>query len=377
MKLFEYQAKEILRDAGIKTPKSRLAADTAEVQEALKEVGLPCVIKAQVLQGGRGKAGLISLVRTEKDAVKEADRLFSLDDKKIPSVLVEQAVSIEKEIYAAITVDPVESKALFMVSVEGGVEIEKLAENYPEKIQRERVELRYGLFDFQIKDLAYRLGFDNEITKKIQQVFKILYQVFDSHDAELVEINPLFLTTDGEIVAGDAKIIIDENSMFRQKGFERTAAYFENELEFKAAQLGIPYLQFDGDISLMCAGAGLTTTVFDLIHYAGGTVANYLEFGGPNYRRAVEAMELCLENDSKVILIVTFGTIARADVMAEGLIEAVEKLKPNVPIVACIRGTNEERAVELLREAGLEPLFDTEEAVKKAVELAKTGGERA
>jgi succinyl-CoA synthetase beta subunit len=257
------------------------------------------------------------------------------------------------------------------------VEIEKLAENYPEKIQRERVELRYGLFDFQIKDLAYRLGFDNEITKKIQQVFKILYQVFDSHDAELVEINPLFLTKDGEIVAGDAKIIIDENSMFRQKGFERTAAYFENELEFKAAQLGIPYLQFDGDISLMCAGAGLTTTVFDLIHYAGGTVANYLEFGGPNYRRAVEAMELCLENDSKVILIVTFGTIARADVMAEGLIEAVEKLKPNVPIVACIRGTNEERAVELLREAGLEPLFDTEEAVKKAVELAKTGGERA
>jgi succinyl-CoA synthetase beta subunit len=377
MKLFEYQAKEILRDAGIKTPKSRLAADTAEVQEALKEVDLPCVIKAQVLQGGRGKAGLISLVRTEKDAVKEADRLFSLDDKKIPSVLVEQAVSIEKEIYAAITVDPVESKALFMVSVEGGVEIEKLAENYPEKIQRERVELRYGLFDFQIKDLAYRLGFDNEITKKIQQVFKILYQVFDSHDAELVEINPLFLTKDGEIVAGDAKIIIDENSMFRQKGFERTAAYFENELEFKAAQLGIPYLQFDGDISLMCAGAGLTTTVFDLIHYAGGTVANYLEFGGPNYRRAVEAMELCLENDSKVILIVTFGTIARADVMAEGLIEAVEKLKPNVPIVACIRGTNEERAVELLREAGLEPLFDTEEAVKKAVELAKTGGERA
>jgi succinyl-CoA synthetase beta subunit len=377
MKLFEYQAKEILRDAGIKTPKSRLAADTAEVQEALKEVGLPCVIKAQVLQGGRGKAGLISLVRTEEDAVKEADRLFSLADKKIPNVLVEQAVSIEKEIYAAITVDPVESKALFMVSVEGGVEIEKLAENYPEKIQRERVELRYGLFDFQIKDLAYRLGFDNEITKKIQQVFKILYQVFDSHDAELVEINPLFLTTDGEIVAGDAKIIIDENSMFRQKGFERTAAYFENELEFKAAQLGIPYLQFDGDISLMCAGAGLTTTVFDLIHYAGGTVANYLEFGGPNYRRAVEAMELCLENDSKVILIVTFGTIARADVMAEGLIEAVEKLKPNVPIVACIRGTNEERAVELLREAGLEPLFDTEEAVKKAVELAKTGGERA
>lgn len=377
MKLFEYQAKEILKDSGIMTPKSRLAAGTAEVQEAVKDVGLPCVIKAQVLQGGRGKAGLISLVKTEEQAVKESDRLFSLEDKKIQSVLVEQAVSIEKEIYAAITIDPVESKALFMVSVEGGVEIEQLAEHHPEKIHRERVELRYGLFDFQIKDLAYRLGFNNEITKKIQRVLTVLYGVFDSHDAELVEINPLFLTTDGEIVAGDAKIIIDENSMFRQKGFERTAAYFENELEFKAAQLGIPYLQFDGDISLMCAGAGLTTTVFDLIHYAGGTVANYLEFGGPNYRRAVEAMELCLENDSKVILIVTFGTIARADVMAEGLIEAVEKLKPKVPIVACIRGTNEERAVELLREAGLEPLFDTEEAVKKAVELAKTGGERA
>lgn len=187
----------------------------------------------------------------------------------------------------------------------------------------------------------------------------------------MVEVNPLFITSDGAVVAGDSKIIIDDNSLYRQPRFKRTIDYFDNEIEFEAARLGIPYLQFDGDISLMCAGAGLTTTVFDLIHYAGGSVANYLEFGGPNYRKAVEAMELCLKNESKVILIVTFGTIARADVMAEGIIEAVNKLKPTVPIVVCIRGTNEEQAVEMLREAGLEPLFDTEEAVAKAVWLSQ------
>ncbi len=142
-------------------------------------------------------------------------------------------------------------------------------------------------------------------------------------------------------------------------------------MERQAAEEGIPFLQFDGDISLMCAGAGLTTTVYDLIHYEGGTVANYLEFGGPNYRKAMRAMELCLQTDSKVILIVTFGTIARADVMAEGVVDAIARLKPDRPIVVCIRGTNEEEAVKTLKAAGLDPLYDTEEAVRRAVTLAE------
>jgi succinyl-CoA synthetase beta subunit len=170
-----------------------------------------------------------------------------------------------------------------------------------------------------------------------------------------------------------SKLSIDDNSMDRQKGYEITRDYYDSDMAFEAAQEGIPYIQFDGDISLMCAGAGLTTTVYDLINYAEGSVANYLEFGGPNYRKAEEAMRLCLKNDSKVILVVTFGTIARADVMADGIVAAIEKLQPDRPIVTCIRGTNEIEATKTLKAAGLECLTDTEEAVARAVEIAGGG----
>jgi len=159
--------------------------------------------------------------------------------------------------------------------------------------------------------------------------------------------------------------------MQRQPRFTRTREFYDSDMEYEAALQGIPYLQFAGDISLMCAGAGLTTTVFDLINYEGGSVANYLEFGGPNYRKAYEAMELCLRNTSKVILVVTFGTIARADVMAQGIVDAASRLHPDRPIVTCIRGTGEIEAVSILEKAGFTPLFDTEEAVRKAVKLSK------
>jgi len=204
-------------------------------------------------------------------------------------------------------------------------------------------------------------------------VLDALWTLFRRRDAELVEINPLFLTGDGLIVAGDGKLVLDDNAAWRQDSFEAGREYYDSDAAFEAAREGIPYLQFDGDISLMCAGAGLTTTVYDLVIDEGGTVANYLEFGGPNYRRADKAMELCLKNDSKVILMVTFGTIARADVMAEGIVNAMKELKPDRPIVTCIRGTNEEGAVEILKKAGLTPLFDTEDAVRRAVALARGG----
>mgnify|MGYP000887631302 CR=1 FL=1 len=179
------------------------------------------------------------------------------------------------------------------------------------------------------------------------------------------------ITADGTVIAGDGKLSIDDNSMYRQKKYEITRDYFDSDMEFEASLEGIPYIQFDGDISLMCAGAGLTTTVYDLINYAEGTIANYLEFGGPNYRKAEEAMRLCLKNDSKVILIVTFGTIARADVMADGIVAAIKKLQPDRPIVTCIRGTNEIEATKTLKAAGLECLYETEDAVARAVEISR------
>ena len=370
MKLFEYQAKDVFRQFGIAVPNSKLTLNTDEVKRAAEEVGFPCVLKSQVLRGGRGKAGLIKVVKDMEDALATAKSLFE-SKHNVHKILVEQAVNIDKEIYLSVTLDPEKAKALIIASSEGGVDIESLAVNSPEKIVMEEVDLNKGIQGFQCQNVAYELVNDVAYAKQIAKVVGKLYSIFRKYDAELVEINPLFITREGDVVAGDGKLMIDDNSMYRQEAYDKTRDYYDSDVEYEAALKGIPYIQFDGDISLMCAGAGLTTTVYDLINYAGGTVANYLEFGGPNYRRAEESMELCLKNDSKVILIVTFGTIARADVMAEGIVNAINKLKPDIPIVTCIRGTNEIEAVEMLKRAGLEPLFDTEEAVDKAVAIAQ------
>ena len=282
-----------------------------------------------------------------------------------------EAVDIDKEIYLSVAFDPVSAKALVMANSEGGVDIESLAVDSPEKIIKEYVDITMGIQPFQCKNVAYAINENEATAKQIGSVILKMYKLFEKYDAELVEINPLFITKTGEVVAGDGKFVIDDNSMYRQSAYEKSREYYSSDMEYDAALKGIPYIQFEGDISLMCAGAGLTTTVYDLINYAGGSVANYLEFGGPNYRRAEESMELCLKNDSKVILIVTFGTIARADVMADGIVKAIKKLKPDRPIVTCIRGTNEKAADEILQSAGLECIFDTEEAVAKAVAIAK------
>lgn len=372
MKLFEYQAKEVFTEVGVPVPQSELIYHIQELDAAVESVGLPCVLKSQVLRGGRGKAGLIQVVKTIEEAREKARALFN-SEHQVRKILVEQAVDIKKEIYLSITVDPESAKALIIACADGGVEIETLAVEAPEKIVKEFVDLDKGLSPFQVKNILFKLGVKGDVFKQMGQVITNLYKAFRKYDAELIEINPLFVTGDDKVIAGDGKLNIDDASMHRQKGYEQTREYFDTDVEYEAALEGIPYLQFDGDISLMCAGAGLTTTVYDLINYAGGTVANYLEFGGPNYKKAVRSMELCLKNPCKVILIITFGTIARADVMAEGIAEAIKQHKPQVPIITCIRGTNEEKAVEILKAAGLDPLFETEEAVQKAVDICKGG----
>lgn len=369
MKLFEYQAKEAFREKGIPTPEGVLIREMAELDAALDKVGFPCVLKSQVLQGGRGKAGLIKVVEDAASARSTAQALF--DSKhNVRMLLVEQAVDIDREIYLSITVDPVQATAMFIGCAEGGMDIEQLAVTAPEKIITVHVDLREGLGTYHINNLLYGMGLSGEIAKQVGAIARNLYKTFRAYDAELVEINPLFVTKSGTVVAGDGKLNIDDNSVSRQPAYSMTRDYFDSDVEFAAAQEGIPYLQFSGDIALMCAGAGLTTTVFDIIHDFKGTVATYLEFGGANYTKAVRTMELCLQTPSKVILVVTFGTIARADVMAHGLIEAIKIHKPSVPIVTCIRGTNEEEAFRALREAGLEPMTNTEEAVQRAVDIA-------
>ena len=374
MKLFEYQTKKLFVESGIPVPKGKLVDRDADIDVAVKETGLPCVLKSQVLQAGRGKAGLIQFALTKDEAGEKSAKIFS-SHTNIRKLLVEEKLNIEKEFYLAITINPVSSSILVMASSEGGVDIEETAKKSPKKIIKEEIDIFKGLLPFQASNVMFGLGLKGNTFKQGLKILSKMFDIFCQYDAELLEINPLVLTSNDNLIAVDAKLIIDDNASFRQKRFTVTRDYFENDIEYEAAEKSIPYLQFDGTIGLMCAGAGLTNTVYDLINYYGGSVANYLEFGGANYTRAVQAMELTLKNNPKVILIVTFGTIARADVMAQGIADAIKELKPTVPIVTAIRGTGEEEADRILRNIGLEPLKDTERAVKKAVEL--TAGENA
>ena len=373
MKLFEYQAKELFEEAGIAVPRGRLVSDVAEVDGALEEVGLPCAIKAQVLRGGRGKAGLIQLASTADEARTKAGQIFdSIGGGR--SLLVEQALDIEKELYLSITPEPVSGSALVLASAEGGVEIEEVARTTPEKIVRERVDLSEGLLPYEARNVMFELGLEGDGARQGTAILLNLYDLFQRYDAELVEINPLVVTQSGDLVAADGKVTIDDGSLARQSRFPLSRYYFESDVEYEAAAEGIPYIDFDGEIGLMCAGSGLTNVIYDLVNYGGGTVGSYVEFGGPNYRRTAKAMELTMQSNPRVLLVVTFGTIARADVIAEDLAEAIGRLQPNFPIVAAIRGTGEEKVRELLGDAGLELLDDTEDAVERAIELA--GGDK-
>ncbi|MEL7567377.1 MAG: ATP-grasp domain-containing protein [Dehalobacterium sp.] len=370
MKLFEYQAKELFEEQGIPVPIRVLINSIDELEQAISQIGLPCVLKAQVLQGGRGKAGLVKFVTSKEEAQTEAKRILEITNKKL---MVESAVNFEKEMYLAITVDPVIGTAMIMACMEGGVDIEDIARNTPEKIVKEYVDLRVGLMPYQANNVMYELGLAGEAVKEGCKVLMSLYEVFRKYEAELVEINPLMITKEGKVVAADGKVSLDDNTLYKHQRYSITRDYYKNDFEYEAALDGIPYIQFDGDIGLMCAGAGLTNVIFDLIHYGGGTVANYLEFGGPNYHKAEKCMKMMLDSKPKAILIATFGTIARADVMAQGIAEAVKELKPTIPIVTVIRGTGEDEAIEILKSVGLEPLNDTEEAVKKVLELVGGG----
>lgn len=369
MKLFEYQAKELFEEIGIPVPRRKLISDELQINEAIEEIGLPCVIKAQILEGGRGKAGLIQLAKNSNEAKEKTAQIYK-SPKNVKKLLIEEAVNIEKELYLAISLDPVTGSAMIMACKEGGVDIEEIARKTPDKIIKEYVDISKGLSPFQARNIMFDLGLEKDLRSQGVKTLLNLYNLFRKYEAELVEINPLMITLEGSIVAADGKISLDDNALFKHNKYTITKDYFDSEAQYESAMEGIPYIQFDGDIALMCAGAGLTNAVFDLVHYYGGSVANYLEFGGPNYHKAVKAMQIIMKNKPKVILIITFGTIARADVMAQGIVDAINQLQPNIPIVTAIRGTGEEEAIQLLQSVGLESLNDTEEAVQKAVQIA-------
>ncbi|MGI6284369.1 ADP-forming succinate--CoA ligase subunit beta [Neomoorella humiferrea] len=374
MKLYEYEGKELFKKMGIPVPRGMMITSAAAAAEAAAQLGSEVVIKSQILQGGRGKAGGIKFAATPEAAREAAAAILGsqLKAETVSKLLVEEKLAIARELYLAITIDPVKASPLIMASAAGGMDIEEVARETPEKIVRETVPIFRGLMPFQARRIAYRLGLEGKDANNFTDILLKLYRVFRSFDAELAEINPLVVTGDGKMVAADAKVNIYDGALFRQKDFVKGPERYDNEREYRAAQYGLGYVKLDGNIGVLCTGAGLTMTVLDLINYYGGKPANFLEFGGATYKNSYYAMQLVLEDpDVKVILINTFGLVARADVISQGLAQAIKELKPPQPIIASIRGTGEEEAREILRkEVGLEPYANVEEAVRAAVKLA-------
>lgn len=373
MRLYEYEAKRIFREKGIPVPKGVVIQEVDQMNEAFRSVSLPVVLKAQVLLGGRGKAGLIGSAGSLPEARELASKLLGCEARglKIGKLLVEERLAISRELYLSISVDPVASAPVVLACAEGGMEIEEVAGQRPEKIAQERVDIFRGLEAFQARNIAREMGLMGSQAQAMADIISKLYHVFQGYDAELAEINPLAITEQGDLMAADAKLIIDDNSLFRHKEFTRGRDQFEDDLEYEAFRTGLSYIKFDGNIGILCAGAGLTMTTLDLVELFGGKPANFMEFGGANYRNASKALAITLKNPQvKVILILTFGLIARADVIAQGLAQAITDSRPALPIVAAVRGTGEEEVEKVFAPIGIESYTSSEEAVKRAVELA-------
>ncbi len=374
MKLYEYQSKEIFREYGVPVPDGAVVTSAEEAVKAASSMMYPLAVKCQLLRKNRGKSGLIQSVGSAEELGETATDLLGRVDwgASEPRLLVEPWLDIQKEFMVSITADPVSSGPMFLTSAFGGMEVEEAAED-SNKINRYKIDVFLGLQPFQARNIAYDIGFRGKSIREGAALFLNLYRVFKGCDAELVEINPLTMLSDGSLMAIDSKINIDDSSLGRQKRFVRGRDQFDTDIEYEAAKEGFPYVTIDpeGDIGIMCAGAGLTMTTVDLIHQFGGRPANFLEFGGPLYQRTVKAMRFALSNRRiKVLVICVFGLIARTDVIAEGLVVAIKENKPRIPLVVCMRGTGQERAWEILREVGLESEQDNEVAIRRAVAIA-------
>lgn len=387
MKLQEYQAKRLFGKHGIPVPVGDVATTPAEARAIAEKLGLPVVVKSQVLVGGRGKAGGVKLARTLEEVEQHAGNIIGMDIKglKVEKVLIDPGADIKEEFYLAVIMDRAARRIAFMASAAGGMDIEEVAATTPEKIIFVRVDPSVGLHDYQAREIAYFMS-DNlkkekgyELTKEqIRQfttIVKQLYDVYTSSDANLAEINPLVLLGDGTLMAVDGKIDIDDNALFRQKGLEaeRDTGGEETDAEKEAREAGLTYIDLDGNIGCMVNGAGLAMATMDVIKLYGGEPANFLDIGGgAQADKVAKAIEIILSDPRvKVILFNIFGGITRGDEVAKGILEALKIVNTNVPMVARIVGTRAEEGRALLAEANLETAETLAEAAQKAVALAK------
>lgn len=376
MKIHEYQAREIFKSYRIAVPEHTLCHTVEEVEKAMKNIDHPVVIKAQVLTGGRGKAGGVKLAKTREAAVQAARQILGMDIKgyKVEKVIVTDAVDIEHEYYVGLVNDRNSKSVTLMVSAEGGVEIEEVAKNTPEKIIRFSIDPLTGLLDFQARNIAMQL-FDNiKLARQAAKIFQKLYRIYTDTDATLAEINPLVLTPSGELWAIDGKMNFDDNALFRHPDLLALREVDEEEQkEIDAREKGLSYIRLNGNIGCMVNGAGLAMATMDMIKLYGGSPANFLDIGGSsNPRKVVDAMNILLSDKNvQAVMINIFGGITRGDDVARGLIEALRTIKTDVPIVVRLSGTNAAEGLALLKETGLTTVSTMSEAAQRAIALSK------
>ena len=389
MNIHEYQAKDLLRKYGVAVLNGKMATTPEAAQAAAEELGGElCVVKAQIHAGGRGKAGGVKLAKTPQEARDIAASLLGNklvthqtgpEGKEVQKVFVEQGCAIAKEFYLGMVLDRATSRVTIMASSEGGVEIEEVAARSPEKILREAIDPALGVGDFQGRKIAYGLGLPKEAINKAVAFVKGLYQAFIETDASLVEINPLVLTQDDDLVALDAKMGFDDNALYRRPEVrERRDESEEHEKEIAAAKFALSYIALDGNIGCMVNGAGLAMATMDIIKHYGAEPANFLDVGGgATTEKVTEAFKIILSDQNvKGVLVNIFGGIMRCDVVANGVVEAAKEVNLSVPLVVRLEGTNVEQGKQILARSGLNiiPASDLADGAKKAVEAVRAMG---
>ena len=381
MNIHEYQAKEIFRKYGIPIPPGEVATTAQEAEAIARKFGGTVVVKAQVHAGGRGKAGGVKLAKTPAEARKVAEQILKLSIKGLPvqKVLVTPAADIATEAYAGIIVDRASKRPVFIVSPAGGIDIEEVAAKTPEKLLRRPIDPRYGLQTFEAMQLAFFLYSDLKQVRAAAKILTQLYGAFIENGGSLAEINPLVTTPTGDVVALDAKMVIDDNELDRRPdlaSLRDDSGEAASEVAARAASL--TFIKLDGNVGCVVNGAGLAMATMDLVKYYGGEPANFLDIGGSsNPEKVVSALKIITEDPNvKAILFNIFGGITRTDDVANGIVTATDRNPLKVPLVIRLTGTNEEIAVKILEKHGMSAMTDMDEAVKKAVALA-TGGKAA
>ena len=376
MKIHEYQAREIFKKYGIPVPDDVLCHSVEEVEKAMAKKEELVVVKAQVLVGGRGKAGGVKLARNKQEAVEAARQILGMDIKgfTVEKVLVADAVDIEKEFYVGLINDRNTKSVTLMASAEGGVEIEEVAKETPELIYKFPIDPLVGLLDFQARNIGMKLFGDAKLARQAAVIFQKLYKLFVETDSTIAEINPLVLTPDHKIWAIDGKMNFDDNALFRQpEVLAMREADEDEQKEIDAHEKGLSYVKLDGNIGCMVNGAGLAMATMDMIKLYGGEPANFLDIGGSsNPQKVVDAMNILIsDRNVTAVMINIFGGITRCDDVARGLIEALDILKADIPIVVRLSGTNAEEGLALLKKTGLPTVETMSQAAQKAIELSQ------